>query len=420
MQESLFQLRHRVPARGLLGLSLDLWTTPLPAPQRVGALGVLDITEYFGESSGGIRTYLEAKSEWVARHSETRQVLVVPGARDAVIEGTGVRTYFLQGPRIPKNPPYRFLLSTRTSRRIFEHERPDLIEVGSHLLVPWVTRIANRKLKAPLVWFYHGHLPYLIAPDRTSGPVQRTAESLAWRYVRWLARGCRGVVVASRYLADELTAHGITGVEQVPLGVDLDHFHPRRRERASATRALSNLPSGPLVLFAGRFAREKQLDLVLDAWPAVERRTGARLILLGDGPQAAALHRHPYADRVTWLPFERDREHLADLFAAVDLYLAPGPYETFGLSALEAMASGTPVLSVDRGGVAERVRASGAGELYPFSDAAGLRATASALFGRDLPGLGLAGRRFAEQFHSWDAAFSTLFDAYRHLLDRAP
>ena len=419
MQEPLCQLRHRIPPRGLFGLNLDLRSAPLPAPQREGALGVLDITEYVGETSGGIRTYLEAKAAWVGAHPDTRQTLVVPGRGDAIFESDGSRTYQLHGPAIPFNAPYRFLLSARTCRRIFEHERPDLIEIGSHLLVPWVARLADRGLQAPMVWFYHGHLPRLIAPDHERGSAQRALETLAWRYVRRLARDCRGVIVASPFVAEELRAHGVPNVEQVPLGVDLDHFHPRRRARAGETRRRAGLPDGPLALFAGRFAREKRLDLLLDAWAPVERRTGARLALLGDGPQARALRNHPYAHRVLWLPFEQDRDRLADLLAAIDVYLAPGPYETFGLAALEAMASGTPILTVDRGGVAERVAATGGGTRYPFNDRDGLSAAAIELFRGDLGALGMAGRRSAERHHGWDASFTKLFAAYRRLLGRS-
>lgn len=411
------QLRHRLSARGLFRLTIDLSRDPLPAPLRTGAeLSVLDITEYFGEHTGGIRTYLAAKAAWVRGQPAYRQALVVPGADDAILEGGRTRTYALRGPRVPRNPQYRLLLSTRTSRRILEHERPDLIEVGSHLLVPWVTRIANRRARVPLVWFYHGHLPRLVAPDHGHGPLQRLLERASWAYVRRLAAGCRAVVVASRYLTEELGAEGITNVVQAPLGVDLAHFDPRRRARTSELRGRLGIPEGRVALFAGRYAREKRLDVVLDAWPEVERRTGIRLALIGGGPREQEFRRHPYAARVCWLPFAEDRELFADLLATVDLYLAPGPYETFGLSALEAMASGVPVLSVDRGGVAERVRESGAGATYPFDSPEGLVAAATLLAGEDLAALGAKGRAFAEAHHSWDAAFTALFATYRRIL----
>jgi alpha-1,6-mannosyltransferase len=269
-----------------------------------------------------------------------------------------------------------------------------------------------------LVWFYHGHVPRLIAPDHGDGLIHRTLDALAWAYVRRLAHGCRAVLVASRYLATELRARGVTGVEQVALGVDLEHFRPERRARSAGTRQRFGLPAARLALFAGRFAREKRLDLVLDAWAEVERRTGVRLVLVGAGPAESELRRHPYAGRVLWLPFVADREEFAELLASADVYLAPGPYETFGLSALEAMASGAPVLSVDRGGVAERVLDSGAGAVYRFDSAPQLIEAATRLFAGDLGALGAAGRQFAEAHHSWDAAFTGLFATYRRLLGR--
>jgi len=115
------------------------------------------------------------------------------------------------------------------------------------------------------------------------------------------------------------------------------------------------------------------------------------------------------------VPFIHDRELLADLYAAADLYLAPGPAETFGLSAHEAMASGTPVLSVDVGAVAEQVRRSGAGVLYRLGDAASLAAGAGALL-ESAEGLRPGARRFIEAHHRWDAAFERIFDVYRDVL----
>lgn len=107
---------------------------------------------------------------------------------------------------------------------------------------------------------------------------------------------------------------------------------------------------------------------------------------------------------------------MADLLAACDLYVAPGPAETFGLSALEAMASGTPVLAVDSGGVADRVRASGAGAVYAPGDPGACAEAAATILMGDLRGLGKAARTFAEQHHAWDRTFEGIFRVYRRLL----
>jgi alpha-1,6-mannosyltransferase len=175
------------------------------------------------------------------------------------------------------------------------------------------------------------------------------------------------------------------------------------------------LPDAPLAVFAGRFAREKQLDVLIRGWGEVERRTGARLALIGDGPSRRWFQSLPGADRVLWLPFATERAVLADLLAAADLYVAPGPAETFGLAALEAMASGLPVLSVDTGGVPEQVTRSGAGELYPKGDPGAMAERAIALLRGDLRALGSRARAHAETHHAWPAVLDRLFDVYRDI-----
>jgi len=218
-------------------------------------------------------------------------------------------------------------------------------------------------------------------------------------------------------VAQDVEREGVERVHRVTLGVDLDNFNPRRRSYAAETRRWFGLPPGPLALFVGRFAREKELDLLLDAWPEVERRSGARLVLIGDGPSRARLQRRTGSDRLFWLPFERNRERLADLLAAVDLYVSPCSIETCGLSALEAIASGTPLISADRGGVAETVTRSGAGSHFASGDVASLVETCCRMLAAgDLGPLGVRGRKYAEAHHGWDTVLDRIFQIYRTTL----
>jgi alpha-1,6-mannosyltransferase len=399
---------------------IDLSRTPFP-PRLAGPgrLTVLDITKFFGDATGGIRTYLLAKARYVQHNPSLRQVLVLPGAADALGEEGGVRCYRLRGAQIPFDPSYRFLLATRTTHRIFEHERPDIIEIGSPWLVPWVTRLANRGLGAPLVWFYHTHFPVILDPGLTEVPrYRRIAAGAAWRYARLVASSCRATLVASESVARELERHGVPRVHRVELGVDLECFHPSRRPNARDTRRRLGLPDAPLAVYLGRFAEEKRLETVIAAWQAVGRRTGGWLVLVGAGPREPRLRALAEGLQVRWIPYQRNRDDVADLLAACDLYIAPGPAETFGLSALEAMASGTPVLAVDSGGVADRVRTSGAGAVYAPGDPAACAEAAGGILMGDLRGLGKAARTFAEQHHAWDRAFDGIFRVYRRLLSR--
>ena len=398
---------------------LDLSHLTLPATLRPGAaLGVLDITEFYGDTTGGIRTYLRQKAEYVEARPELRHVLVLPGARDALSQSDGVRCYRLQGPRVPGQDPYRFMLATRTNRRIMLHERPDIIEVGSPGFVPWIVRLAARGLGIPAVAFYHSNFPRVFSPwPERDGAPRRALFDLGWRYARLIDRHFAHTIVSSEFVAADLRRAGIDRVTRIPLGVDLVRFHPGRRAARAEVRERNSLSDAPLAIFVGRFAAEKELDVLLRGWPEVYRRTGAVLALVGDGPlrsrlvaQAAAA---PWA---RFLPYARDRDALAELLAAADVFVAPSSNETFGLAPLEALASGTPVLTADRGGINEQVEASGAGARFASGSAEAMASAAVDLFRSDLVTLGAAGRAFAERDHAWDTVFDRVFALYRTLV----
>jgi alpha-1,6-mannosyltransferase len=400
---------------------LDLSNLELPSPLRPGATrSVLDITEFYGETTGGIRTYLRQKALYVEALSNLRQVLVLPGPRDALSQGEGVRCYRLQGPRVPTQDPYRFMLATRTNRRIALHERPDVIEVGSPGFVPWIVRLAARGLEIPVVAFYHSNFPRVFSPfPERATAVGRAMFDLAWRYARIIDRHFAHTIVSSEFVANDLRRAGIDRVTRIPLGVDLAHFRPSRRPRGHDVRAAYGLPDGPLAAFVGRFSHEKELDVLLDGWREAHRRTGALLALVGDGPMRARLVAQ--ADGAPWvrfLPYEKDRDRLADLLAAIDLFVAPSSNETFGLAPLEALASGTPVLSADRGGIAEQVAASGAGACFASGESHSLAEEAVLLLRSDLAGLGLKARAYAEKDHSWESVFDRIFALYDSVAKR--
>ena len=405
----------------LLGVDappMDLARSEIPLPLRPdAALGVLDISEYFADTSGGVRTYLLQKARYVESRPEFRQILVLPGAHDAVADLQGVRCYRLHGPLIPLQRTYRFMLATRSIARICKHERPEIIEVGSAYTVPWLVNRATAARDVPAVWFFHANLPRLVNPRGARGNfVRRLVGRAVSAYVRAISRTVRVTIASSDFVLDDLRRIGVERVAKVPLGVDLELFHPSRALRRTHVRAQHGLPDGPLAIYVGRFSREKNVHVMLRGWQDVASRTGATLVLVGMGPKEVRF-RQMAGTHVVFLPFQRDRAALADLYAAADFCITPGPNETFGLAALEAMASGIPVLACDRGGVAESVERSGAGLRYAADDAVAFAAAAMRMLEADLPSLGRIGRTYVETNHDWRMVFDRLFDVYRAVLD---
>ncbi len=402
--------------------AIDLSRDPLPSVTRPQAeLSILDITKWFGETSGGVKTYLTEKMRYVESIPSLRHVLVIPGVHDAAGTGEGVTTYRLQGPRIPTQTAYRFLLAPRTTRRIIRHERPDVIEVGSPLFVPWVTRIASRGLGIPLVSFYHTSLHGAM---ESLGVHQ--ARSRAWRrlvgaYARRLDSCFATTIVASASAAKELASMGVDRTEQVRLGVDLERFYPARKALREPTLRRLGLPTDrPIGVFIGRLASEKRIDVLLDAWVNVERACGGHLAIVGAGSHEGVLKARCIARNVSFLPFQHDREMVARLHAAADVFIAPGDVETFGLAALEALASGTPVVSSSEGAVAELVQASGAGALFESGNADDCANAIRRTLAADQPLLRLKARAYAEREHDWQHVFQQLFNTYRRLIHAHP
>ena len=388
-------------------------TVSLHPIARQDAFAVLDITKWFGTTSGGVKTYLEQKSLYVRDRPELRHVVVVPGEEDDVVDGPGTRQYRLKGPRIPAHPPYRFLLATRSLEALIEHERPDVVEVGSPFFVPWLTAFAARRLRPPLVGFYHSSVPRWFGLAMPNPPARLFAEAVGRRYLRRLVRLFDLVVVSSDFASRDLREIEFEQVVRIPLGVDLERFHPGRRAQAERTRRALGVPPGPMAAYVGRLASDKDVDVLLEAWRRVERETGATLVLVGDGPEAAALRSACLARSVRWAGYVADRDFVADVLAAADLYVSPSAVETFGLASLEALASGTCVLSSDRGAVPEMIRRSGAGALFRAGEPDDLADHAIAMLRAGACTKGQSARVYAERNHAWPVVFDRLFEAYR-------
>ena len=367
---------------------------------------LLDVTEFYSPTGGGVRTYLTEKCRWLATRSraEWEHVVVVAGPRDAEMRWAQSHVYALSGPAVPASPGYHFLVAARKLAAIVRRERPDVIEVGSPYLAPWLARRAARDSGARLVAYVHEN-PRLYA---------RRAAGLVTRYLRAAHRGFHLAVAASEA---NLSGLGVPRTAVIPLGVDTELFHPARRD--PAWKGEVGAAAGQAVaLYVGRLSAEKGLDVVLAALPEIHAVTGARLVLIGEGHLRRRLERAARAQpgMLAVLPFEPDRARLARAYASADLFLAPCPYETFGLAALEAMASGLPVVGVDSAGIGRLLTDADWGRLYRVGDARECSRAVREFLALDLPALGRRARTVVEERYGWGRTFGELFALYADLV----
>jgi len=353
----------------------------------------------FAPKSGGVKRYLLAKRAWFAEHRPgVRHTLVVPGAETRRRE-PGVVT--IAAARLPFGDGYRCPASTRKWADQLEALRPHLIEAGDPYGPGHAALEAGERLGVPVVGFCHSDPAALAALHLGSWaepPVRR-------RWTRLIRRFDR-VVAPSRHIAERLHDAGVLDVVIQPLGVDVETFHPSWADREALRRELGLRPDVKLLVFAGRPAREKNIDVILDA--AARLGGDYHLLLVGAGAGA-----RPQSN-ATFLNYRRDPREVARLLASCDAFVHANDREPFGLVVLEAMACGLPVVGVESGGVSELVDLA-VGQLAPRPEPGLLAEAIDALFARDHRAIGLAARARAETQHGWNRTFENLSALYGQL-----
>ena len=349
---------------------------------------IVRLANFVMPRSGGLRTALQALGEGylAAGHDP---VLIVPGERHSDETTAQGRVITLPGPIVPGTGGYRVLLHRRRLAKLLEELAPDRLEVSDRFTLRWTGRWA-RERGIPAVMVSHESLAGLLT---FAGPLGHPwADLLNARSLRSYDR----IVCTTGWAAAEFRRLGAGNVAQVPLGVDLDLFNPARHD--PALRARYARPGQVLLVHGGRLSQEKRPERSLEALIGLRRRgVDAVLVIAGDGPLRARLQEQARGHAVHFMEFVAERTAVASLLATADVVIAPGPIETFGLAALEALACGTPVVVDARSALPEVVGPAGVAVDEDF--AAGVLLTLA----RPEPARRAGARARAEQF-SWPAA----------------
>ena len=312
---------------------------------------IVRLANYVGPRSGGMRTALrELGAGYLAAGHDP--VLIIPGRHrgdEPTAQGRVITRY---GPMVPFTGRYRALLGRRSLTALLTELRPDRLEVSDRTTLRWTGQWA-RDHGVPTVMVSHESLTGLFSlPADVSGMsrwrsrlLSNAATALADALNRRSVRDYQRIVCTTKWAAAEFERIGAPNLTRIPLGVDLELFSPERY--SDTVRDTYAKPAQTLLVHCGRLSVEKKPHRSLAALAGL-RAAGvdAVLVVAGDGPLRARLER---AARRRSLPavfagFVTDPKQLATLLASADVVVAPGPVETFGLAALEALACGTPVV----------------------------------------------------------------------------
>ena len=299
-----------------------------------------------------------------------------------------------------------------TVRRTMEAFCPDIVHIATEGPLGLAALRAARAMGVTTVGSYHTNFAQYLS-DYGAGML----EPLSWRYLRWFHNQTCATFCPTPSIRDLLVEKQFDNVRIWGRGVDCGRFDPGKRDPAQRQR-LGVGPDDLLIVYAGRLAAEKNLQMLLDAWQMLPRETPCRLLLIGDGPLRGRLEKMA-DDRVIFTGY-RHGEELARLYACGDLFAFPSLTETFGNVILEAMASGMPAVGFDVPGPRDIIRHEATGLIvneisaYALGNAL-LKLSASP---NSLRAMGTAARRYAEE-QTWDNIHNGLLNDYAEIMKNA-
>ncbi|SNR82256.1 glycosyltransferase [Desulfurobacterium atlanticum] len=309
---------------------------------------LFDITHFYACESGGVKTYLDKKHQYLLENSDTEHVMLLPSDKDKVENG---KKYFIKSPLIPFWKPYRLLIEKRKILHIIEAEQPDIVEVGSPYLLPkWICK-HSKKHGYKTVGFFHANVEESIKSILKSNSKQ--ISHLIRRYIRREYKDFDIVIAPSQYMKSYLKGIGIENTYTVYLGTDTENFSPDRKD--PDFRKKYNIPENKtLLIYTGRLSSDKNIFELVQIFKKLDSMFPEKyhLIIAGSGPDEEKL-KEELQENTTFLGYIKDRNKLSTIYSSCDIFITPSKAETFGLAIIEAQAAGLPVVAFNTASLPE-------------------------------------------------------------------
>jgi N-acetyl-alpha-D-glucosaminyl L-malate synthase BshA len=267
-------------------------------------------------------------------------------------------------------PPYDLALAVRMHEVVKSHH---LELLHCHYAIPhatsaWIAREMLRETgeNVEVITTLHGTDITIVGQDPSFYPITKFSIEKSDR-----------ITAVSQYLKEETCrAFGCDGpaIDVIHNFIDPDVYD---REKYPSLLRKQFGPSKPILMHVSNFRTVKRVRDVIRVYAEVNREIPSVLVMIGDGPDRPAAEEEARMLGVeNSVSFLGKLDQIAPLLAAADLFLLPSQSESFGLSALEALASGVPVIGTNAGGLPEVIRDGETGVLCAVGDIPGMAAAA--------------------------------------------
>lgn len=380
-------------------------------------LKIAMFTESYYPTVDGVVTSLSTVSRELEKLGHEVYIFAPePTSGEKVEDITKGGTFFFRAFRLKHYPQYRSSILPSNEGKILRRLGVDLVHTHGITFMGMKGLSAARHFDVPITSTYHTMIHEAASFYNPFPLSSGVIVSLLYRYMRFFLHRIDAVVVPTRPILEELVriAPRMRFAAVIPTGLDTRKFRPVRDNHA--VRERYGIGDAPLLLYLGRVAFEKNIDSIIRALPLL-RDGRTRLMIVGDGPARTSLEMLTRSlhleDRVIFTGFVPD-ENLLDFYSAADVFVSASPFETQGLSILEAMSCGKPVASLNYRAVTDYIVDGHNGFLFSSREES-IAATVERALSCD-PSIGMNARRTAETY-SKERMARQLSQLYSRILD---
>jgi len=317
-------------------------------------------TDTYLPQVNGVVTFLQDSIRILSKSHEI--VVFAPGKGPHRIEQQegGVTVHWIPSTGFPLYEGYRMAsINYKRVSDMLKKEKPDIVHVHAPVILGLEGIIAAKRSKIPIVITYHTHFPdyvFSIMKGKLPSVFGKISAFTVKKMISHVFRMADIVTAPTMELVAELSSYGLENVVYLPNGIDFSKFEIKdfTAEDQDRFRAGLGISGRRMVLYAGRISFEKRLDIVLEAFRWVDEG-GAVLVIVGSGPHLnslKALSKDLSLDNVIFTGFV-DQRTLASFYKCADIFVSASDTETFGLTFIEAMDQGVPVIGVNKLGAKE-------------------------------------------------------------------